>query len=1393
MAETTETPPPRRSLARRLARGGGIAAASLVGLVVLTLGVVLVGANTGPGRHFLERKTASLTGNTVILTGLGGRFPDALHVARLELRDTRGVWLTLENLQLDWSPLRMIGRTARIDELRFARLAIPRLPVSSSSSSSSSGPTHTGLSLDIRDVDAQRIEVGAPVAGLAAVFTLHGHAAVPKLDALLNEPSFRQLPAADIALGLTRLDAAGTLDLTAKTTADHVALHLTAQDGKDGIVASLAKMPDLTPVLLNLDLSGPTTAAALDFRAGAGAVKASVGGTLNLMTSTADVTASLSAPDMAPTATLGWHAINLNAQVKGPLSAPAGTGTLRVEQLVAGAAQIGTLNASFDGMGQGEQPDRLHLHATATGLRIPGSNPTLLAGDPLELDVSYVPGTGPKPVFLTVRHPLIGLDGQADTAPGIKGSARLSLPDLSPFAAMGGQKLGGHAALATTFSLPQAVGQTGAVTLEGDVAALSGLPQAVALIGPKGHLAAEAHITRQKDGQTIRLDSLAMDGKALHLTANGDVAQAAGKPADVKLQAGLSLPDLAAAATSLRGNAMLDLTASGPVDDLAAQAHLKSDFGTATMPRGPLTADLEASHLPKQMAVHLTAGGTLDRAPLTLDASLSQTPDNTRHLVLTQLNWNSAKGSGKLDLPEKRKLPVGSIDVQIKRLADLRNLIGQPISGSLDGSLTSQAATETAPLKTLIRVEGNVAVDPYRIGALKLAGTVTDPEGAPSTDLTLTLDKVAAPSIAGNLNATVKGPQNALAATAQARFSELYGAPGTLDLAAVTDVPGQRVRITRLDATAKGETVHLEAPATVAFGKTLGVDRLLATLAPRGVTPARIDIAGTLKPALALTANISNVSPDLARPFMPDLRATGQISTDAKLSGTLQAPRGQVHLAGHGLRMMTGDAASLPPAELEASADLAGTSARVNARIGAGPKLNVEADGTVPTAMTGPLALRTHGTLDLSLANAMLGASGRQALGQIDFALVASGTASRPDVTGTVTLHKGDVQDFAQGLHLQNIEASLMAQRDRLVINSFVAEAGKGKINLTGTVGAFAPGMPVDLHLTAAKAQPVASDLITAILDADITVRGQADTRLDVAGNITLPHVEINIPNSMASSVATLNVVRPGDKKPEPTEKVSSRVVALDLRLASPGEFFVRGHGLDAEMAGRLRIGGTTAAPAISGGFDMRRGMFSLGGITLNFTRGRVGFDGTGVQHKLDPTLDFQADRNVNGQTAMLKVTGYASDPKISFESIPTLPQDQVLAMLLFGTDARSLSTTQMAELGAALATLGGGSGFDPLGTVRKTLGLDRLAIGGGSGVGNGGASIEAGKYVMRGVYVGAKQATSGSGTQAQVQVDLTKHLKLNTTVGTGGNVTGFTTPENDPGSSVGLIWQYRY
>jgi len=54
------------------------------------------------------------------------------------------------------------------------------------------------------------------------------------------------------------------------------------------------------------------------------------------------------------------------------------------------------------------------------------------------------------------------------------------------------------------------------------------------------------------------------------------------------------------------------------------------------------------------------------------------------------------------------------------------------------------------------------------------------------------------------------------------------------------------------------------------------------------------------------------------------------------------------------------------------------------------------------------------------------------------------------------------------------------------------------------------------------------------------------------------------------------------------------------------------------------------------------------------------------------------------------------------------------------------------------------------------------------------------------------RQSTTGT-TQARVQVDLTRRLKIETTVGSGGGTLQGTTPENSSGTSVGLLYQREY
>src|SRR4029077_15224116 len=112
-------------------------------------------------------------------------------------------------------------------------------------------------------------------------------------------------------------------------------------------------------------------------------------------------------------------------------------------------------------------------------------------------------------------------------------------------------------------------------------------------------------------------------------------------------------------------------------------------------------------------------------------------------------------------------------------------------------------------------------------------------------------------------------------------------------------------------------------------------------------------------------------------------------------------------------------------------------------------------------------------------------------------------------------------------------------------------------------------------------------------------------------------------------------------------------------------------------------------APSVSGGFEMIRGTFTLASSKLNFTSGKVSFNGAGLSGKIDPTLDFTAQHG----SATLHITGLADSPQFELTSDPPLPQDEILAQLLFGKSASQLSALQIAQIGAALASLSGVGG----------------------------------------------------------------------------------------------------
>ena len=200
-------------------------------------------------------------------------------------------------------------------------------------------------------------------------------------------------------------------------------------------------------------------------------------------------------------------------------------------------------------------------------------------------------------------------------------------------------------------------------------------------------------------------------------------------------------------------------------------------------------------------------------------------------------------------------------------------------------------------------------------------------------------------------------------------------------------------------------------------------------------------------------------------------------------------------------------------------------------------------------------------------------------------------------------------------------------------------------------------------------------------------------------------------------------------------------------------------------------MGGTTAEIIPSGEFELIRGRLDILGQRLTLDEGRATLQGD-----FDPEVRLVANAESGDTLISIIVEGPASAPDILFTSEPSLPEDEIVARLLFDRGIDNLSPLQAAQLAGAVATLAGGSNVGLVSRLRQNIGLDDLDV---TGDGEGGTSVRAGKYISENIYT---DVTVGSeGTSVSINLDLTP------------SVTVRGTAEAEGGSGIGVFFERDY
>lgn len=388
--------------------------------------------------------------------------------------------------------------------------------------------------------------------------------------------------------------------------------------------------------------------------------------------------------------------------------------------------------------------------------------------------------------------------------------------------------------------------------------------------------------------------------------------------------------------------------------------------------------------------------------------------------------------------------------------------------------------------------------------------------------------------------------------------------------------------------------------------------------------------------------------------------------------------------------------------------------------------------------------------------------------GQVQVSANAGGTLSDPQIQGTVTAENARIASSVTGMSLTGVRAHGTFSGARLTINDLQGRtAGNGSVAGTATFDISAErGIGMDINLRAERAVLLDRDDVGATVTGPLQIRSSGSGGV-ISGDLDVDASRFVLGRAAASTqIPQLRLVEINRSGEEVERRTAFAPWRLDVRARVPDDLMVEGLGMQSEWSANVTIGGLVTAPSFRGTATLIRGTYDFAGKRFDLREGRLTFTGSSP---VNPLLDIRAVADVQDLSATITVTGTSQRPIIAFSSIPAMPQDELLARLLFGTSIANLSAPEALQLASAVAAFqGGGSGLDPINAVRRATGLSRLRIIAADPTTGAKTAVAAGKNIGNDLYV--ELITDGQGYSAtRIEYQITRWLSLLSSVSTIG------------------------
>lgn len=1235
---------------------------------------------------FIEDNLSS-EGQQVTLRGFEGALSSRATATQLTIADDEGIWLTLNDIVLDWNRSALFGGRVEVNELVAGEIIVARAPVTAEDDSLPT-PEAKGFSLPELPVSVQISKLSAPKVVLGE--SLIGQAVEGAIEASVmlsgGEGSGK--------LSILRKDSGpdGKIDLAASysNASNVLQIDLAAVEDADGIAATLLNLPGKPSVDLRVQGNGPLDNFAADVElktdgtqrlAGNLSVTGDEAG-LNFAGDIKGDMAPLFAPDYAE-----FLGDALSLQVRG-VKTP--DGAIDLSQLALQARVVdlqGRMALAADGMPQLIALSGQLRDPAGKPVAIPGADGVNLQSARLQLDFDAA-----ESEYWQIALEGDGVETEQFSARrlDLQGAGRIAR-EPSGRVVDGSLTMQSHGLDLHDPALAQALGrsvQGSADFLWQDETGRLQIPNLQLFAGPV-ELDAQAEIFGFDEN--LRISSKA------------------------RLFAADLRPLSALVGQPLAGRADISLTAVG--SPLAGDFDVQAQVAGQDMAMG--IAELD----------NLLKGASSAMIDLVRDASGTV----LRNLKL-RAEGLDVDGNGKIDSANSAM----NLTVAMDDLGRLGQSYGGAVAGrvTLDGPLTTGRAHVVADLNTTDLKLGVAQLDGLLAGKAQLS-TEGDIDG---NVLQLKRLDLTAPTATIGANGRLSLDDSNIEARFDLRDLSRLGA----GFAGAIKGEGSFI------GSSQNAKMALKADANGLRVGQAEADRLLA-----GTT--RLEGALQLQDGAirvdTVTLNNPQLTVDAKGRLADNIREVQLTGRLANLGLLLPEFPGPVMISGSAVDRGNGYELALQ---------------------GSGPgQIDARVNGSV-AANFASANLSIQGSAQAGLANPFLG--GRVVSGPVSMDLRVNGPLALNSLSGQLRLARGRVIDPSLPFTLENLDATAALSNGRVQVDVNTQLSSGGRVTVSGPVGLSAPYQG-DLRIALQQAVVRDPNLYETTANGDLRINGPLTGGAMIAGTIDLLSTEIRIASTGLTGQEMIDGLRHvrdtaavretrrraqiGTEADGGGASGGESAFGLNVLVSAPNQVFIRGRGLDAELGGTLRLSGTTANVIPSGGFALIRGRLDILGRRLDLTEASLQLEGD-----FDARLRIVATSLNDGISSSVVIEGSASDPQVSFTSQPELPQEEVLAQLLFGRRLDSLSALQALQLANAVATLAGKGGDGIVSNLRQGFGLDDLDVGTDS---EGNAQLKAGKYLSEKVY--SEVAIDGKGqTQINLNLDLTDDVTVKAKVGADGD-----------------------